>query len=150
MKTLSESNQDKDKPQSPTPEKEDRPVVNSTTKKEESSKSETPDRPITAEYFDVPDWGSILLEPKMDAHRMYDKVVFIDDYISEQLRKSALKSGKESVFDILADIENSLGLTSKHDVTHRLSRVYGFLSVIKMAKEREAEREKRLMSILKK
>ena len=140
-------------PEKPKPTKEEpkKPaeVVNTTTIQEKLEPSK-PDRPFSAEYFDVKDWGSLLLEPKLDVHGITSKVSFIEDYLSGQLKKNSMKCDLDSFKDILSDIENTLGIDSKHDLKYRISRVYGFLNVIKLTKEKEELRQKHLMAILKK
>jgi hypothetical protein len=90
------------------------------------------------------------LEPKLDVHGIASKVVFIEDYLKEQLSRNSMKHDKDSFREILSDIEDSLGLDSKYDLKHRVSRVYGFLNVIKLTKEKEELRQKKLIAILKK
>jgi len=145
MKTLSSEFV---KTETPPELKPDVEKVNSTTPTEPEKKEEVQDRPFSAEYFEVPEWGSLLLEPKLDVHGLTTKVLFIDNYLKEQLSKNSMNANKDSFRDILSDIENSLGLDSKHSVSHRVARVYGFLNVIKHAKEQEEIRKKRLFSIL--
>lgn len=140
-------------PPAPAPkEEQSKPstVVNTTTQTEPETKKESQDRPFSAEYFDVQDWGKLLLEPKLDVDGLTSKISFIEDYLSSQLKKNSMKFDRDSFRDILSDIENSLGIDSKHDVKYRVARVYGFLNVIKMTKEKEEQRQKRLISILKK
>jgi len=146
MKTLSTT------PAPVAPEEPKKPVdvVNTTTKTEPTAEKSTQDRPFSAEYFDVPDWGALLLEPKLDVHGIASKVSFIEDYLKEQLSKNSMTHDKNSFRDILSDIEENLGLDGKYDLKHRISRVYGFLNVIKLTKEKEELRQKKLIAILKK
>ena len=133
-----------------TPPETPKEVVKTTDYTSTLPPKDTQDRPFSAEYFDVPEWGSLLLAPKLDAHGIVNKISFIEEYLSTQLKKNSMKSDKDSFREILKDIEDNLGLDIKHDVTHRLSRVYGFLNVIKLTKEKEDLRRERLLSMLKK
>jgi hypothetical protein len=124
--------------------------VNSTPKTEEVVKEEIRDRPFSAEYFDVKDWGTLLLEPKLDVDSLQQKIVFVENFLKDQLFKNKMNCDKEAFKSILEDIESNLGVTSNHSLSHRVSRVYGFLSVINATKNKEDFRRKSLMAILKK
>jgi hypothetical protein len=147
MKVLSSTPEPKDVKTAPESSRE---VVKTTSYTEPLPEKDASDKPFSAEYFDVPDWGRLLLEPKMDVHGITQKISFIEDYLGGQLKKNSMKSDKDSFREILSDIESSLGLDSKHDLKHRVSRVYGFLNVIKLTKEKEDLRRERLLSMLKK
>jgi hypothetical protein len=133
-------------------EEEKKPVavVNSTPKTEEKVVNDDKDRPFTAEYFDVKDWGKLLLEPKLDISGLVQKLTFVEEYLSTQLKANSMNADRSGMKDILEDIEKSLNIDHKHDVSYRIARVYGFLNVIKAAKEKEDIRRQRLVSLLKK
>jgi hypothetical protein len=133
-----------------TPPETPKEVVKTTDYTSKLDPKDTQDKPFSADYFEVPEWGELLLAPKLDVHGLVNKVSFIEEYLSTQLKKNSMKSDKDSFSEILRDIEENLGLDPKHDSKHRISRVYGFLNVIKLTKEKEDLRRERLLSMLKK
>lgn len=133
-----------------TPPESPREVVKTTEYSEPLAPKDTQDKPFSADYFEVPEWGQMLLAPKLDVHGLVSKIGFIENYLGTQLKKNDMKVDRDSFRDILADIETSLGLDSKHDSKHRIQRVFGFLNVVKMTKEKEDLRREKLLSMLKK
>lgn len=146
MKILSETPEPDKKLNAP----DTREKVNSTDIETPLPPKDTKDKPFVADYFDIEGWGQLLLEPKMDAHGLVNKINFIEEYLSNQFKKNSMKNDMDSFKEILKDIEESLGVDDKHEITHRISRVYGFLNVIKLTKEKEDLRRERLISMLKK
>lgn len=148
MKTISTS--------PPVPEKpaEEKQVatapVGSIPQIDRTPKEEVRDRPYSAEYFDVPDWGTLLLEPKLDVYGLAKKVAFIDGFISDQLLSNSMKVDKQSFAEILSDIEKNLGVDVKNTVNHRIERVYGFLNLLNSTKKKEELRKKKFAALLKK
>jgi hypothetical protein len=146
MKTFSSSPEPEvPKPQaSPTPH----PMVNTVIR------NEPLDPPgqsaFAADYFNLKDLGPLILEPKLDVNNMVEKIVFLEDYLSEQLKKNNMVIDKESFRSILSDIERTLGVDDRNETSYRLSRVYGFLSIVKKTQDNSSRRKALLDRYFKK
>jgi hypothetical protein len=143
MKTLSTSTESKQ-----SQEVSNHPKV-STTVVQNELEAPQKDCSYAADYFDLKDLPSLILEPKLDVNNLVEKIVFLEDYLSDQLRNNKMSVDRDAFTSILSDIERTLGIDRKHELNHRVSRVYGFLNIVKKTKDSSEKRRNLLNKYFK-
>lgn len=99
---------------------------------------QAPAIPLTVDYFELnhDSWANFLLEPKLDAYQLKDKIIFIDSFLRGHIDSDGtLKNEPATYQNILSKIEQILGLDKMTKTHIRVSRVYEMLKVVKEQKE---------------
>ena len=95
------------------------------------------------DYFQFVGWGELLLNPELDVHGAKGKLLFIENYLKDQIKEQGLKDERDSYFGLLDQIERSLKLTGSHDQHVRVNKVYKVMKVLdELRKENDLEQEK--------
>ena len=82
-------------------------------------------------YFDVKDFGKLLLEPQLDVHSIKDKVDFINRFLISRGDEMNIKDLKTSRVNMLKKIEQNLKVGKDHKYHHRIEKVFNMLQTIK-------------------
>lgn len=133
----------------PTPEAEPLKVTPVTTSPFTETKevTETKDRPYPADYFQIPEWGKMILEPELDAHGVKDKIVFIETILSQNMTKHGMKVDREAMFAQLAEIEETLKLTPGHLPHIRVAKIHDYLKTVHTHHLKKEERERKIRAL---
>jgi len=125
------------------------PIVESTPQPEKKIEEEKPDKPYSADYFEVSSWPDMLLDSKLDVDGIVDKIVSIDKFIKFQLLLDGRKDNSKSHNEILKKIEKSIGLKSTHKSHERVIRVFNFIDTVRRAREEADRKSAMLRSIIR-
>lgn len=127
------------RPQTPSVEPDPVDKIKGSIRKPEEAQEKGKDGLYSVDYFQFEGWGEILLDERLDVHGARDKMVYIENFIEEQISKEGLNPTKESFEAILSEIEKSLKLSKYHDQFVRLDKVHKYFKV--MAKDASERRK---------
>lgn len=91
---------------------------------------------FAVDYFNVPGWGKLLLEKKLDIDNTVEKVAEIEMSVNHFLTKNSMKKDKGSFGAVLKKIEDRLALKPEHDPRHRVNRVHEYLKSVRKIRGR--------------
>jgi hypothetical protein len=102
----------------------------------------------SANYFNVPGWGQLLLDPRLDVHGLKDKVLFIDKFARDSILSRGLLDGKEGFEVVLKELEEMVhtGKDSRHE--YRIRKIYDIARILSKHRSENVKKEKILDKIL--